>query len=144
MIYALIAVIVFFLFRDAWVVKNASKRNFELMEMYNKAMTDLQFSEAKHSATLSQQQSKSVRLGQITEQVLPFRKDFAYSYKELVPMFRPIDFLHFGEDKITFIEVKMGTSQLSQKQKNIRRLIQENKVEFVEYRVSEEGINVKT
>jgi len=59
-------------------------------------------------------------------------------------MFRPIDFLHFGEDKITFIEVKMGTSQLSQKQKNIRRLIQENKVEFVEYRVSEEGINVKT
>jgi predicted Holliday junction resolvase-like endonuclease len=84
-----------------------------------------------------------VRLGQITEQVIPFHKDFAYSYKELVPMFRPIDFIHFGDEKITFIEVKMGTSQLSEKQRKIRRQVQEGKVEFVEYRVSEEGINVK-
>lgn len=142
-ICVLIAVIGFFLVRDAWIVKNANKRNLELMEMYNKVTADLQFSEASHSATLSQQQSKSVRLGQITEQVIPFHKDFAYSYKELVPMFRPIDFIHFGDEKITFIEVKMGTSQLSEKQKKIRRQVREGKVEFVEYRISEEGINVK-
>lgn len=91
----------------------------------------------------SQQQSKSVRLGQLTEQVIPLHVDFGIDYKCLVPMFRPIDYIAFQEDRITFIEIKMGTSQLSQKQKNIKRLIEENKVYFKEIRVSESGLEEK-
>lgn len=91
----------------------------------------------------SQQQSKSVRLGQLTEQVIPLHVDFGIDYKCLVPMFRPIDYLAFEEDKITFIEIKMGKSQLSQKQKNIRGLIEQGKVYFKEIRVNESGLEEK-
>lgn len=143
MIYVLIAVIGFFLVQDVWIVKNANKRNLELQAANDTVTESLVEVTKSLEEVRSQQQSKSVRLGQITEQVIPFHKDFAYSYKELVPMFRPVDYLHFGEDKITFIEIKMGTSQLSEKQRKIRRQVQEGKVEFVEYRISEEGINVK-
>lgn len=91
----------------------------------------------------SQQQSKAVRLGQLTEQVIPLHYNFGVDYKTLVPMFRPIDYVSFEDDKITFIEIKMGSSQLSQKQKNIKRLIQEGRVYFKEVRVSERGLEVK-
>jgi predicted Holliday junction resolvase-like endonuclease len=58
-------------------------------------------------------------------------------------MFRPIDYLVFEEDRIVFLEIKMGTSQLSPKQKNIARLIKEGKVEFQEHRISESGYTIK-
>lgn len=144
MIYAILIVLILFLVIRDWRIVEISNARFKELE---KAKMELDTALSKSSLALaslqSQQQSKSVRLGQITEQVIPFHKDFAYSYKELVPMFRPVDYLHFGEDKITFIEIKMGTSQLSEKQRKIRRQVQEGKVEFVEYRISEEGINVK-
>jgi predicted Holliday junction resolvase-like endonuclease len=144
-IYTILIVLILFLVIRDWRIVEISNARFKELE---KAKIELETALSKSSLALtslqSQQQSKSVRLGQITEQVIPFHKDFAYSYKELVPMFRPVDYLHFGEDRITFIEIKMGTSQLSEKQKRIRRQIQEGKVEFVEYRISEEGINVKT
>jgi predicted Holliday junction resolvase-like endonuclease len=91
----------------------------------------------------SQQQSKSVRLGQLTEQILPLHIQFPYDFKLLRPMFQPVDYVYFGEDKIVFIEIKMGTSQLSQKQKDIRRLVEEGKVYFEEHRVAEQGYTVK-
>lgn len=91
----------------------------------------------------SKQQSKSVRLGQLTENIIPLHCDFGVDYKTLVPMFRPVDYVAFEDEKITFIEIKMGTSQLSQKQRNIRRLIEEGKVYFKEVRVTETGVEVK-
>lgn len=91
----------------------------------------------------SQQQSKSVKLGLISENVLPFHKDFKYNVKDLVPMFRPIDYVVFAEEEIVFLEIKTGTSQLSEKQKKIRALIQSGKVRFEEHRVNESGYSVK-
>lgn len=91
----------------------------------------------------SQQQSKSVRLGLISENVLPFHSDFKYNVKDLVPMFRPIDYVVFAEDEIVFLEIKVGTSQLSEKQKKIRSLINSGKVRFEEHRINENGYSVK-
>lgn len=91
----------------------------------------------------SQQQSKSVRLGLISENVLPFHSDFKYNVKDLVPMFRPIDYVVFAEDEIVFLEIKVGTSQLSEKQKKIRSLINSGKVRFEEHRINESGYSVK-
>jgi predicted Holliday junction resolvase-like endonuclease len=91
----------------------------------------------------SQQQSKSVRLGLISENVLPFHSDFKYNVKDLVPMFRPIDYIVFAEDEIVFLEIKIGTSQLSEKQKKIKGLIQSGKVRFEEHRVNENGYTIK-
>jgi predicted Holliday junction resolvase-like endonuclease len=91
----------------------------------------------------SQQQSKSVRLGLISENVLPFNSEFKYNVKDLVPMFRPIDYIVFAEDEIIFLEIKVGTSQLSEKQKKIRNLVQQGKVRFEEHRVNETGYSIK-
>ena len=91
----------------------------------------------------SQQQSKSVRLGLISENVLPFHSDFKYNVKDLVPMFRPIDYIVFTEDEIVFLEIKIGTSTLSEKQRNIKNLIELGKVRFEEHRVTELAYTVK-
>ena len=91
----------------------------------------------------SQQQSKSVRLGLISESVIPFHQDFKYNVKDLVPIFKPIDYIVFAENEIVFLEIKMGTSQLSEKQKNVRQLVEEGKVRFEEHRISETGYSVK-
>lgn len=91
----------------------------------------------------SQQQSKSVRLGLISENVLPFHENFKYNVKDLVPMFRPIDYVVFAEDEIVFLEIKVGTSQLSDKQRKIRSLINSGKVRFEEHRINESGYSVK-
>lgn len=108
-----------------------------------KTQIQLYETECKLSELKSQQQSKSVRLGLISENVLPFHSDFKYNVKDLVPMFRPIDYIVFAEDEIVFLEIKMGTSQLSEKQRNIRELIENGKVRFEEHRVTEKGYTIK-
>jgi predicted Holliday junction resolvase-like endonuclease len=46
-----------------------------------------------------------------------------------------IDYIIFEEDKIIFLEIKSGNSQLSFKQRNIKKLIKEGKVEWDEMRI---------
>jgi predicted Holliday junction resolvase-like endonuclease len=115
----------------------------ELQQSNKQLLNNLESTSKELQILKSQQQSKSVRLGLLAEQIIPLKSDFPFDYKNLVPMFRPIDYIVFEQDRIVFLEIKMGKSQMSDKQKNIARLIREGKVEFVEYRISEEGINVK-
>lgn len=99
--------------------------------------------EKELSELKSQQQSKSVRLGLISENVLPFHSNFKYNVKDLVPMFRPVDYIVFAPEEIVFLEIKVGTSQLSEKQRHIRSLIEQGKVRFEEHRINELGYSVK-
>lgn len=87
--------------------------------------------------------SKSVRLGQIGEVLAPFLDDFPFDPKQLKPLFQPIDYVHFGEDCITFIEMKTGDSQLTPKQKHIKMLVEQGKVAFQEHRMNEKGYKIK-
>lgn len=121
-------------FREVVDKKDSDLAKFQI-QLYE---TEQQLSELK-----SQQQSKSVRLGLISENVIPFHQDFKYNVKDLVPMFKPIDYVVFSDDEIVFLEIKMGTSQLSEKQKTVRRLVEEGKVRFEEHRISENGYVVK-
>lgn len=109
----------------------------------NKTEAQLLMVERELQELKSQQQSKSVRLGLISECVLPFHSEFKYNVKDLVPVFRPIDYVVFAEDEIIFLEIKIGTSQLSDKQKKIRNLVQQGKVRFEEHRVNETGYSIK-
>lgn len=104
---------------------------------------DCEFFEKGLQELKSQQQSKSVRLGQISEVSIPFHADFPYNPKDLRPLFQPIDYIAFTETEIVFLEMKIGSSKLSEKQKNIRRLIEEKKVRFEEHLVTEKGYTVK-
>lgn len=121
-------------FREVVDEKNAKLWSIQSqLEQVGKELSELK----------SQQQSKSVRLGLISENVLPFHSNFKYNVKDLVPMFRPIDYLVFAEDEIVFLEIKIGTSQLSEKQKKIKQLVESGKVRFEEHRINESGYSVK-
>ena len=85
---------------------------------------------------LSQKKSSEVRLGQISEQIAPFLKGFSYDPKNCKFLGQPIDLISFEPDKIVFIEVKTGHSQLSTKQKLIKDLIENKQVFWDEFRIS--------
>src|SRR3989344_5297075 len=57
--------------------------------------------------------SQSVKYGKLTEQWIPFTKDFPYSPEQFRFIGTPIDGLVFADDKIVFCEFKAASSQLS-------------------------------
>ena len=83
----------------------------------------------------SLRRSESTRYGQITEQFMPFISDYPYDSKQFRFLGSPIDGVQFEEDKIGMIEFKSAGSKLSTRQRKIRNLIKEGKVDFQEIRV---------
>jgi predicted Holliday junction resolvase-like endonuclease len=76
-----------------------------------------------------------VKHGQTWEKWIPHSKKFeeAVGKKEnAIFVGMPIDFIHFDEDKITFVEIKTGNARLSQKQRNIKHLVNEKQIYWVE------------
>jgi predicted Holliday junction resolvase-like endonuclease len=98
----------------------------------------LKFQEGQYKKLLSQKKSSEVRTGKIAEQISPFLDDYPLNPRTARFIGDPIDFVHFDEDKVTFVEVKSGKSQLSTKQRRIRDMIKDGKVEFIIYRVKGE------
>lgn len=87
--------------------------------------------------------SERVRLGLVSENIAPFLSDFPYESGRVRGLFNPIDLLVFNDDEIIFVEVKSGEAKLSEKQRNIKRLIQEGKVRFEEHRIGDKGYTIK-
>lgn len=85
---------------------------------------------------LSQKKSSEVRLGQISEQLVPFLDKFKYDPKNAHFIGMPIDYVVFNNDEILFIEVKSGGSTLSKKQSEIKKLINGGKVRFETIRIN--------
>lgn len=84
----------------------------------------------------SQMKSREVLVGHALEKLAPYINGLGVDPKTAQFLGQPIDFISFGEDEITFIEVKSGKSQLSQKQRKIRELVKEKKVNWKEVRLS--------
>ena len=89
------------------------------------ALGDLQFSKA----------SQSVKYGKLTEQFIPFTKDFPYDSESFRFLGNPIDGIFFEDNKIVFAEFKAASSNLSPKQKRIKDLVAQRKVEWYEFRL---------
>ena len=83
----------------------------------------------------SLRRSESTRYGQITEQFMPFISEYPYDSKQFRFLGSPIDGVQFEEDKIVMIEFTSAGSQLSTRQRRIRNLVREGKVDFQEIRV---------
>ncbi len=101
----------------------------------------VEFQNLQYDKLFGQKKSSEVRTGKIVEQVAPFLADYPLNPRTARFIGDPIDFVHFDEDKVTFIEVKSGKSQLSKKQRMIRDLINDKKVEFKIYRISGNDTN---
>jgi predicted Holliday junction resolvase-like endonuclease len=95
----------------------------------------LAFEQEQYRKLIGQKKSSEVRTGKIAEQISPFLADYPVDPSTARFIGDPIDFCHFLDNKVVFVEVKSGKSQLSTKQRRIRDLIKEGKVEFIVYRV---------
>lgn len=84
---------------------------------------------------VSQKKSSEVRLGNIAETLAPFLDQFDFDPETCTFLGKPIDYISFGEEEITLIEVKSGNSQLNSKQRKIRDQIKNNKVSWKEIRI---------
>ena len=101
----------------------------------------IEFEKSQYEKLFGQKKSSEVRTGKIAEQMAPFLRDYPLNPDTARFIGDPLDFVHFDEDKITFVEVKSGKSKLSKKQKNLQELIKEGKVEFFIYRIEGEDLD---
>ena len=92
---------------------------------------------SKLSEERSRRQSQSTRYGQLSEQFMPLLEDYPGDPKEFRFLGSPIDGVGFEEDRILLTEFKVASSQLTTRQRRIRDMVKDNKVEFVEVRISE-------
>ena len=76
--------------------------------------------------------SQSVKYGKLSEQWIPFSERFPYSKENFRFIGSPIDGIAFEDDRIVFVEFKMNSSSLSEKQKHIRDLVHSRRVEWFE------------
>jgi predicted Holliday junction resolvase-like endonuclease len=99
----------------------------------------------KYEKLLTLKTQSEIRLGAIGEHLAPFLSSWPFSTAAdtFFSMGGIIDGINFGFDKITFVEIKTGNSKLSQSQRRIRDLISAGKVDFLEFRISEDGIKEK-
>ncbi len=86
--------------------------------------------------------SRAVLGGQMAEQLAPFLPDFPCNPADCRFVGKPLDFIAFPGaaqngriEEILLIEVKTGSSQLSQREKDIRDAVASGKVRYVVYNV---------
>jgi predicted Holliday junction resolvase-like endonuclease len=84
---------------------------------------------------VSQKKSSEVRLGNIAETLAPFLDQFDFDPENCTFLGKPIDYISFGEEEITLIEVKSGNSQLNSKQRHIRDLVKNKLISWKEIRI---------
>ena len=80
--------------------------------------------------------SQSVRYGKLSEQFMPFLKDYPYDPQQFRFLGTPVDGVQFNEDEIVFLEFKAANGRASEKQRSIRALVEQKKVRFEERRIT--------
>ena len=106
-----------------------------LTESNKKLAEQLAEETEKRKKIVNQKKSSEVRLGHIAETLAPFLDQFDFEPEQCSFLGKPIDYVSFGDDEITFIEVKSGNSQLNSKQRNIRDQVKNKQVNWKEIRI---------
>lgn len=86
--------------------------------------------------------SRAVIGGQVAEQIAPFLPGFPCNPGDCRFVGKPVDFVVFSGmtegkavEEIVFVEVKTGSSALSEREKQVRECIQKGRVRYEEYRI---------
>lgn len=113
-------------------LKNQESR---LLEGIAEVKENLEEETQNRKKILSQKKSSEVRLGNIAEKLAPFLDDFTFNPENATFLGKPIDYIVFEDELVTFVEIKIGKSQLSTKQRHIRDLIKNKQVAWKEIRI---------
>ena len=76
--------------------------------------------------------SMYVKHGKSFEQLFPFMENYPYDSRNFRFIGDPIDGLSFEDGKIVFIEFKTGASKLLERQKKVKEMVENKKVEWKE------------
>jgi len=79
--------------------------------------------------------SLSTKYGKMTEQFMPFLKNYPHDPNNFRFIGTPIDGIQFSENEIIFIEFKTASSTLSAKQRAIKNIVKSGKIEFEEIKI---------
>ena len=82
-------------------------------------------------------QGARVDRGLIAEQFAPFTRrfdDLGWDPQEFKFLGRPVDGVQFQDDEVIIVEFKTGDSQMTTRQRQIKRMVAEGKVRFEEIR----------
>ena len=82
-------------------------------------------------------QSLSTKYGKMTEQFMPFLKDYPYNEQDFRFIGSPVDGVQFQDDRIVIVEFKTGGSGLTTRQRRIRDLVKKGRVYFEEIKIRE-------
>ena len=100
---------------------------------------------ARYTATIREdavQRSQAVTVGKVHEQVVPYLPEFRYNPKDARFLGTPVDLVVFdgladGQlRRIVFLEVKTGASDLSNRERQVRDVVEAREVEWAELRVA--------
>lgn len=84
--------------------------------------------------------SRNVVLWNVNEKIAPLLPDFPYHYKDLVFLWKWVDYIVFdwlsrwNLKKIVFLEIKTNSSTLNKNESMIKQCIENKKVEYNIYR----------
>ncbi|HVM45309.1 MAG TPA: Holliday junction resolvase-like protein [Candidatus Thermoplasmatota archaeon] len=84
----------------------------------------------------SSKRSLSSTYGNITEQWAPFMSGYPYDPRNFRFLGSPVDGVQFEDDKVVFVEFKANGSRLSPRESRIRQLVEQGRVEWLEYRLA--------
>lgn len=93
----------------------------------------------KYEKEIHYRKSSEVRLGKIGENLAPFIAGWPWEPGTFRFLGNPVDGIQFSDDKIIFVEIKTGGARLSKSQKKCKQLVNEGKVHFATFRISEDG-----
>ncbi len=102
----------------------------------------IRYSILKDERKKSIKKSKAVILWEVYEKILPFLPDFAYKPRDMVFVWKWVDYIIFDWlndwklEKIVFLELKTWASKLNQNEKNIKQVINAKKIEYIEYKIN--------
>ena len=88
------------------------------------------------------QRSLAVTIGKVHEQLVPYLPEFGFNPKDARFLGSPVDLVVFdglsaGEvQRVVFLEVKTGGAALTERERQVRRVIEAREVAWVELRVA--------
>jgi predicted Holliday junction resolvase-like endonuclease len=102
--------------------------------------------ESSNSAVLN---SRSVLLGKLYERLAPFLRGFKHDPRDIRPILDPIDYVCFDGltvnrrvSRITFVEVKTGTSKVTDSQKSIEEAVKDHRVGMEVLRIGSKDLSL--
>ena len=118
----------------------------EAIEIYQQQLDDIKATKERLKrlknigATKSESGAHSVNIGFILERLAPTMGSFRFKHNDCRSLFDPIDYVIFEGlaekgrvDKIFFIDIKTGNAKLNKRQKEIKAVINNKKVNFKKF-----------